>query len=458
MHTGSQVFRLIDDDGCVVRAFDHFTTALFRKELAYATIKRYLEVVASFLDYLVEAKVFGTPVSTACLNEAVGYYVQVRVKADRIRAEPDDSKDALVRWGKPIVNSLGLNSVAPNPNMVAAINMFLRLSETLARTEWERAAYLGLPLPSNEFQLVIREVDGFETLSLQERKALKQSSMLANVQRLNPSGIKRPRGLKGPKQTQTKDDLDFPLLRMRDLVAAARTIRDRLLWLLLAASGLRTSEVLALKWEHIDLQQQKVFVEDPNGFRHSKDLPLAEKMRFKGRAVSDTYLFQPLRDEFFDALADYLRTEYVAGAGHDYVFQDVRPGSDCGRPMHELSDTARNRNFRRATERAGIAHPTPGETWTLHSLRHAYGVYMLNYLPVPGGYGLALNEVSKLMGHSSEKTTSHYARSDKLVLAAKLEYADWYVSPTSTDWHSLPEIIAQRLRHEASRYEQGNFR
>ena len=170
----------------------------------------------------------------------------------------------------------------------------------------------GLPAASGDFQSVIHHIDKYETLSQQERKALKQCLKLANVQRLNPDGLKRPRGLKADKPAQGKEDLDFPLERLGDLLATAATVRDRCLWLLLAASGLRTSEALVLKWEHVDLREQRVFVEDPNRLRQSKDMPLQEVLRFKGRSIARTHLFQPLRDEFFNALAEYLRKGYVA--------------------------------------------------------------------------------------------------------------------------------------------------
>lgn len=66
--------------------------------------------------------------------------------------------------------------------------------------------------------------------------------MLANVMRLKPSGIPKPRGLARPKVGQDGADEvrhDFPLIRLADLIRAARTARNRALWLLLAASGLR---------------------------------------------------------------------------------------------------------------------------------------------------------------------------------------------------------------------------
>jgi len=62
------------------------------------------------------------------------------------------------------------------------------------------------------------------------------------------------------------------MAHVADLIRAATTHRDRALWLLLSGAGLRTSEALNLKWPHIDFAAQKIFLEDPNGLRHTAEL------------------------------------------------------------------------------------------------------------------------------------------------------------------------------------------
>jgi len=91
---GNEVFCLIDDDGNSVAAFDYYVKNLISAGYAYATIKRYSEVVAVFLDYLVEAGVFGVAVPIERLNAAVEGYLHLRVTADRIRATPDNAADS----------------------------------------------------------------------------------------------------------------------------------------------------------------------------------------------------------------------------------------------------------------------------------------------------------------------------------------------------------------------------
>lgn len=68
---GVTVLRLVDNDGDPVATFDAFAEFLTRRAYARATVKRYLEVVAAFLDYLTEARVFGVAVPAHELNRVV---------------------------------------------------------------------------------------------------------------------------------------------------------------------------------------------------------------------------------------------------------------------------------------------------------------------------------------------------------------------------------------------------
>ncbi len=298
--------------------------------------------------------------------------------------------------------------------------------------------------------------DGYARISPAEAKRLRQSSMLASVMRANPDGIRRPRGLsaKANARRESEGEAAFPLVHFADLLAAAGTHRDRAFWALLAGSGIRTCEALSRRWSNIDLENRKIWVDDPNLSANQREADGRARMRHKGRNSEKTYLFQPLRRIFFSELLAYMKTEYIPGCGHEFVFQDVQPGSGRGRPFAEVSDTARNRSFKRAVSRARISPRSPGNDWGLHSLRHAYGTFMLNYLPHSGGYGLELKEVQRLMGHRSEQTTARYAKEDAMILEAKLEFADAALSNDPAGLKSLPATIARRLRHEADRYER----
>ncbi len=199
--------------------------------------------------------------------------------------------------------------------------------------------------------------------------------------------------------------------------------------------------------DHVDLVNRKVYVEDPNCARYADQLPAEAKRRFKGRNTSEVVFIPQLKAPFFEALSKYLKYEYCPGSSPEYLFQDVRPGHR-GRPFDQISDAAKAASFARACRSAGVTSKDGDTSYTLYSLRHMYGVYMLNYLPVDGGYGLSLAQVQRLMGHVSSKSTEVYAVEDDMILAAKLEYADRHLLSGTIERGSMALAIAERLEAE----------
>lgn len=155
---------------------------------------------------------------------------------------------------------------------------------------------------------------------------MRQNSMLGSVAKYASKGIRRPQRLRGSQPTAQQDteNKDFPLEHLQALIGAATSWRDKALWLLLAASGIRTSEARNMLLEDVAPEEQRVYVIDPNGRRFKPPPTVLEQSRFKGRAIAATYLFPPLRQWFFDALEQYLKLEYVP-TGDGYLFQYVEP-------------------------------------------------------------------------------------------------------------------------------------
>ena len=79
---------------------------------------------------------------------------------------------------------------------------------------------------------------------------------------------------------------------------------------------------------------------------------------------------------------------------------------------------------------------------------------MLNYIPVPGGFGLRDSEVQMLMGHKDINSTRHYARQDDTMLRVKLEAADRLIYEGSFDVSDFPLLIAERLISEAETFKR----
>src|SRR5690606_13576534 len=135
----------------------------------------------------------------------------------------------------------------------------------------------------------------------------------------------------------------------------------------------------------------------------------------------------------FQSLEQYVKREYVPPRNKsegNYVFQYVEPGLR-GKPYVGVSDSALNKSFKAACERAFIPQHNVGKKhWTMHSLRHLYGVYMVNDFPVDpqkDRFGIELSEVQVLMGHKSINSTRIYARKKRRSIERKLAQVDQHL-------------------------------
>lgn len=430
VRNGQETWKLTTHSGEPVLAFNYFCEK--NAGYSYRTQKRYAEVASRFIDYLCEAQVFEKTVRPGTVNAVVEAFTTLlrdgsAVTALRIRKSQCDDL-----WLADVAERLDWLPLAPKSfsNTIAAVNRFLRLSESLAREAGERAALLGIDFGMGQ-QALINALEGAATLSRQEIAAMKQHSMFGNVAKFAPKGLQRARGITAPgtSSATARRVLDFPRHSLPALVDAADSWRDKSFWLLLAAAGIRTSEALNLQLDDVDMEAQKIYVFDPNGRRGALGENNQSRLRFKGREMADTYLIPELRRDLFYALQQYLRMEFVPcnNLGEPaYLFQYVEPGRR-GQPYVDASHAALGQSFKRAVRAAGIPVPKEGKDWVLHSLRHMYGVYMLNDFPVDhqlGQFGLPLIDVQMMMGHASIRTTAHYARSKQRRLEAKLAASD----------------------------------
>lgn len=450
---GQQSWNLAAKDGTPISAFDVFCDK--NSGYRFPTQKRYAEVVARFIDYLFEAGVFGAPVRPGFLNTVIDAYPTLlrdgsAVTAKRVRNSGEDT------WLAEVAERLDWAALSPKSfdNTIAAVNRFLRLSESLAREAAEKAELLGIS-PKASYSSLVKALDGVETLSSFEVAAMKQNSMFGNVAKYASKGIQRPRRLRNPGKpsTSVRTVLDFPRESLPALIAAAESWRDKSLWLLLAATGIRISEALNLHLDDIDMEVQRIFVFDPNGRRPQLGDGDPSRLRFKGREMAYTYPIPELRRDLFFAIAQYINLEFVPfhrPGEPAYLFQYVEP-THRGEPLVDASHAALAKSFRRAVRAANVPVPNEGKDWVLHSLRHLYGVYMVNDFPVNvahGQFGLPLVDVQMMMGHTSIRSTAHYARSKHRRLAAKLEASDREMLGLNADeMAALPSFNVRLLQH-----------
>jgi site-specific recombinase XerD len=146
------------------------------------------------------------------------------------------------------------------------------------------------------------------------------------------------------------------------------------------AAGLRITELVTLKAEHLDSARMLLHVELGKGQ--------------KSRLV-------PLSEVLLAQLRDYWRTGRPKVKGSPWLF----PSEDPAKPLHT---TTIEKACQRACAAAGLTkHATP------HTLRHCYATHLLEA-------GTDLCTVQALLGHASLSTTAIYTHVQrKLVTATK---------------------------------------
>lgn len=467
---GKASWRLTECNGFPIPVFDEFCRSISGD--AFATRRRYAIVVSRFIDYLYEVEILGKgPVTRSTVNQAIDYYLLLLAHGENISlgataiaqditgvaVDLRQREAALAR----VANRLRIRGLQAGSwdNTLAALNRFLRLCAMLENEAREIALMRGgvskelIEASTFDYTPLLEAIDGTAMLSRAEVQHIKQSSMLGGVIRFRGGELSRPRGLSAGRKRKKQADLqllEFPMAQFPVLLESTVSWRDKALWTLLAASGIRRSEALNLEWEHIDFENETVYVLDPDYTRYGRDLPEDERYsRFKGRVVSWTYLRQPYRSWFFEFLLKYRQDEYVLPEdGNNFVFQYLR-GQYAGKPLREAADSTLNEAFTVAVMRAGIKGPpfAPKHVWTAHSLRHAYGMYMLNDFQVPGQDvpGLTEAEVQLLMGHEDINSTRKYARPRPSRLVEKLVRHDQTMLSCQDAVRGLPPAIASRL-------------
>ncbi|MDF3384505.1 MULTISPECIES: site-specific integrase [unclassified Sulfitobacter] len=436
-----ETFTLLDNAGDPVQTFDLFVNSLVREGLSPSTVTTYSNHIASFLDYLTEAKVFGFPCEQLELWNAIKGYLPARLAGE----------NACGDFNIISRRTLGQKRLtkAAAKNHTAAINKFLFESEAHALhlrqiEEWEGGISEG---PSKQlFQETARQRSGAEI------KRIYQSSMMVNVMNHHPkiarAKIVKVRG----KDNNPNRDKDFPAEHILSLLDCASCARDEALWALSAGTGVRPHEALLLEMDHIDFERRKVVIEDPDNRRFASQMPDELQRRWKGRAVSETYFIPILRDRFFKALERYIRTEYIPIPNQRLVFQSLRGDR---KPYFEVADKNRIQSFRRAVRRVQKRLPSEDARLadlTPHSLRHFYGTFMLNYVPLgKNQYGLRPVEVQRLMGHEQLQSTLKYARQDKIALDAKILLMNMHAMNEAPEVDQLLRWIANKYADSADR-------
>jgi integrase/recombinase XerD len=182
------------------------------------------------------------------------------------------------------------------------------------------------------------------------------------------------------------------------IIDAPDNLKHRLLLMTTYSAGLRASEVIALKPEHIDSKRMLIKVEN-------------------GKGNKDRYTL--LSEKLLKELRHYYRTFKPK----NYLF----PSSYKSRET--LSYESVRRIYENARKKVGITKG-PG----LHTLRHSFATHLLE-----AGYDI--RKIQVLMGHSSLSTTMIYLHVSKETLSKIKSPLDLFD----------PAMTTKEVRHDANR-------
>lgn len=406
--------------------FSHYATWLADRGYAPNTQKLYAEHTGRFIDYVYEASRTEFSADVDVTIQSIIYSYQAYLLFGIDAGNPIASKLAGTLGKKELTSHISLSQT-----IEAAITWFLQVLEKrnlIAPDQLFSSFYLNRPQYRSQYEISAQKANSW--LAAVIRDSLNSVLPKRRKDRLFPQAARRDRkNDKQPFKTTA-----YPIERAVSLVRQAKPrrtktfYRDMSLYSLLAASGARTSEALQMRMSDINSDEFMVYLRDPFA-RKTPGITEDEYelLSWKGRDTEITFLIEPFARIFWDSLEKYLALEYNSSVGHDFIFQNFD-----GRPFFASDRSSRDKTFKKYAEKAGLQNV---DGISLHSLRHMYGTYTLNYMPVPGQSipGLPITYVKILMGHSSITSTEKYAKHDTDIIEAYLQHANQYVTQRGED-------------------------
>ncbi len=210
-------------------------------------------------------------------------------------------------------------------------------------------------------------------------RAILDTAVRDKLLALNPAAeVSRPRVHRTEAGHLTPEEL-------RALLVAAETTRYRPLFALLANTGLRRGEALALRWADVDLKNHTLRIGATLSRVNGELIRTSTKTATSRRNVP----ISPVAVEILKALRERQRAERTI-AGSEWVATPFVFTTETGEPSDPRNAL---RAFKSAARRAGLP-----ATVGLHTLRHTAASTMLEN-------GVPLKVVSEILGHSSVAIT-----------------------------------------------------
>lgn len=380
-------------------------------------LKVFLEYVLNAQDLLFKNKV---STETTYLSEIILSYPSYLSLAQ-------NSQSKLARETAKITNRAPVKgkSVARN---LSTVNKFLNASAANheRNSQANTLDFINIDVASKNIH---KDLLNRRKLSTSERIRLQKDSVIGQVIRggaryTNSILFRTPSRI---SSTSSKDYKHFPIDYIQPLLDNAQTYRDRALWSLLLGTGLRMSEAGQILVQDIDLAKEEVKI---LSYRHRiacfeglNDKSIFN-LSFKGRATEEVFFIYPFKTVFFDSIEKYLKFERPYGAKHSYLF--VTNGNRSkGEPLFSSSNTTQNYSFKKVQNKISCPYKDGlNKRYTLHSLRHFYGHWLINFHRTETGEKLNIEDVQYMMGHKERKSTEHYAVINKEIAKEKMRLAN----------------------------------
>lgn len=180
--------------------------------------------------------------------------------------------------------------------------------------------------------------------------------------KISTDKLQRPRSQHKLPNVLSKEEV-------KEILEAPKNLKHRTMLSLIYACGLRRSELLNLKLEHVDSRRGLLIIKDAKGH--------------KDRVV-------PISDKVIEMLREY----YKACKPKQWLFEGQF--TDTQYSARSLEQILKN-----ALKQTRIIKPV-----TLHWLRHSYATHLLEA-------GTDLRYIQELLGHKSSKTTEIYTHVSK---------------------------------------------
>lgn len=447
---GKTSWRLLGPTGAELECFQIFADSLLRK-YPKSTRAIYCQHLAEFINYLYEAA------SVLIGNE--GELKFTRSLLEDIIEAYDEFLVYGLDSGNVIASLVACSMPSPRNKRVtsalkhAPIRKFLSMSERVHLQTIELIE-AGLSTRIEEESAIFPSTSLKTAPSSIQRKAILVNSMISGVIAGGPKLLQSALLPTITPQAKYEEGRAFPFDKVCEFIDALHTHRDKAIYSLYAASGCRSHEGLQILIGDIDIESGSVNLVDPATRPNNKSyLYLShqerEELAWKGRTTSLTMLIEPFASRFFQEFEKYLKNEYIPHGLHQFAFQYLSKKS-LGKPYFLSHADSRADIFHTARDKCGIDEIIHGP----HSLRHAYGTYLLNYFPRAGGeYGLPIGLVQQMMGHAELKTTQKYARHDKDLYSTELVYANNMIFGNGAH-KSILQIKKEMLQMQLNKIEK----